>query len=328
LSVHNFSYNGMNGKVDYLNNPWKPIPHTIFKDAELAQQIHDVGYAVIDFASGSQIEKLQQLYDQEHALPNGEGGMFYSLYSSKIEYRRLVNDTISKVLEPSVKLNFENYREVINTFIAKLPGPKSSFSLHQDTTGLDEHKYSPLSVWLPLNDVTEQNGCMSVIPKSHHFFSPYRGVSFPDPFDGIKNNLAKYLVPVTVKKGQAVIFDPRLVHNSSANMSDKPRIVSLTGLFPESVDFLHCYMDMGQKPTAIEFYKQGDDFLIEYPYLLDNCTERPTVGEIIEKRNYSVEPMKIEEFQQLCQRYDVKPYSNAASELREDCVMIGEPVSV
>ena len=315
----------MNGKVDYLNNPWKPVKHGIIKDAELTERIHKIGYAVVDFASDLQICDLQDLYDSEHALDDNEGGMFYSLYSAKIDYRKRINDTISGILKPSLESLFKDYREVINTFIVKLPGPKSEFFLHQDTTGLNEHRFSPLSVWLPLDDVTEKNGCLSVIPKSHHFFSPYRGISFPYPFDGIKNHLSKYLVPIEVKKGQAIIFDPRIVHNSKANTSNSARIVSLTGLFPKEADFIHCYMDMQQDKTELEFYKQGKNFLIEYPYLLVNCTERPTIGEVIEKRPFSVEPISVEQFETLCDRFEITPFTSEASELREDCIMIAEP---
>ena len=241
----------MNSSVDYLNNPWRPVKNRIIKSSSLSQQILEEGYAVLDFADAAQIKELNILYSNEHKLDIDGGGMFYSLYSQHIDYRKKINECISEILRPSVSALFQDYREVVNTFIVKFPGPKSEFFIHQDTTGLDEYRYSPLSIWLALDDIEKENGCMCLIPKSHHFFSPYRGISFGFPFDDIKDEVGQYLVPVPVKKGQAIIFDPRVVHNSLENQSDKPRVVSLTGLFPKEAEFIHCYLDGSKDETEL-----------------------------------------------------------------------------
>lgn len=304
---------------------WKVQPHTIFKDNLLADEIHENGYKVVDFASEEQINSLKNFYENEHLIEESEGGMFYSLYSQQLAYRRKTNDYISETLKPSIERFFKDYKEVVNSFIVKLPGPKSQFFIHQDTTGLDEFKYSPLSVWLPMDDVNEENGCVCLVPKSHHFFGPYRGISFPSEFEEIKDVVAKFLIPIELKKGQALIFDPRVVHNSVSNVSDSPRIVSLTGLFPKEAGFVHCYSDMSKDEKEIEFYKQDDDFLLKYPYLLVNCTERPTSGEVIRKIPYSIQQMDAKTFKEKCASVGLQEGTGVIQQVSQGCTMIAEP---
>ncbi len=304
---------------------WSPIKHSIFKSEELAQEIHKEGYAVVDFISEVDIKVLADLYAKDHNIPGSDGGMFYSLYSHDLAYRERVFSSVSSVLQPYLNRYFENYKEMIHSYIVKLPGPKSQFFIHQDTTGLDEFKYSPLSVWLPLDDVTEENGCICLVPKSHHFFGPYRGISFPSEFDEIKDIVAKYLIPIRLKKGQALIFDPRVIHNSLSNVSNMPRIVSLTGLFPKEASFVHCYTDMSKNEKEIEFYKQDDDFLLKYPYLLVNCTERPTSGEVIKKIPYSIQQMDAKTFYEKCAAVGLQEGTGVIQQVNQDCTMIAEP---
>lgn len=315
----------MNSTVDFLNNPWRPVKNRIIKSNDLAEKILTDGFAIVNFASDDQIKSIQELYDKEHNVNATDGGMFYSLYSQNTDYRWTIHRGISEVLKPSLDTFFEGYKEMVNTFIAKLPGPRSEFFIHQDTTGLDEHRYSPLSIWLPLDDVDAENGSMSVLPKSHQFFTPYRGISFGYPFDDIKEELLKYMIPLSLKKGEALIFDPRVVHNSAANTSNSPRIVSLTGLFPKSATFRHCYLDKSVTPSILEIYEQDDNFLIEYPHLLIDCTERPSRGNLVQKLPYSVPKIAQETFEELCKKFNVNRVRDTSIPFREDCIMIGEP---
>src|SRR5207245_26454 len=93
-----------------------------------------------------------------------------------------------------------------------------------------------LGLWFPLDDVTEENGCLQCIPGSHkntpvtkHYVRThskdgpmltYRGdaeyISNPDP--------SKY-VKLPVKKGACVLIHGLVVHKSEPNTSPFPRKV-------------------------------------------------------------------------------------------------------
>lgn len=310
-------------KDKYLN--WTPVKHTIFKDEDWRDEIHEKGYRVFQGLDKDQLSQLKEIFDREHSFDVQEGGMFYSMYSRDKEYRLRVHEEIGQILNPMLQMHFKDFTNVINAFVVKLPGEKSEFYVHQDTTGLDEFRFSPLSLWIPLDDVNENNGALSVIEKTHWFFSPYRGVSFKFPFNGINQTIQKYLKPVRMKAGEILSFDNRIIHNSSANKSDKPRIAIICGLFPKEATFQTCYQEAENSP--IELYEHEDNYMLNYPHFFYNCTDRPHSG-IKTKNIHELFPkMNAEDFEELCHMNDIVPRQELehSSIDNVNCQLIAEP---
>ncbi|HLP50934.1 MAG TPA: phytanoyl-CoA dioxygenase family protein [Chitinophagales bacterium] len=266
---------------DEKNMLWSPKLHSIVKDKLIQSTLHETGYLIGGNIGRENISALLSLYSQLHDFKTNEGGMFYSLYSNDIDYRKKVHTQIEAILKPVYETLFTDYKSVINSFIVKIAGPKSDFSLHQDSTGLDENKYSPLSAWIPLQDTDLHNGTICFVPKTHAFFYPYRGISFKAPFAEYENELKKYLVPVNLKAGDILLFDNRLVHYSHINFSETPRIVVMSGLFPSEAEIVSVYKDPIPQNSPLEIYKQSEDFLVTNTAFYNNCTERPYRGEKI-----------------------------------------------
>jgi Phytanoyl-CoA dioxygenase (PhyH) len=305
---------------------WVPRIHEIIKDAELAQQLHHTGYVVHGNIGAANIEKLLHLYNKLHHFKAPDGGMFYSLYSDDIAYRQTVHQEIGQTLFEVYNKFFKNYKSVINSFIVKLPGPQSEFTLHQDSSGLDELKYSPLSLWIPLQDTNLDNGTLCVVPKSHGFFYPYRGISFSSPFKHFEDLLRNYLVPVNLKAGDILMFDNRLVHYSHINKSAGPRIVVMSGLFPQSADIEVCYRDETIGDSPIEVYRQTEDFLITNTAFYNNCTARPMRGEKIRELPPLV-PKSIVQFLNFAQENGIEPTQiNELINIGNRLNIVSEPV--
>jgi len=81
-----------------------------------------------------------------------------------------------------------------------------------------------LTVWLPITDATEENGCLMVVPRSHrdglidHCLSSERGLHVPPgliPSDRIR--------PVPVRRGGVLFMDCRTLHASLINASSGVR---------------------------------------------------------------------------------------------------------
>jgi hypothetical protein len=264
----------------YKGKNWKPINHSVVKIEAIKQALADTGYILVDISDNSVIKQLEELYQNFHHSKPENGGMFYSLYSHDISYRKSIHDSIGTALSPLFQQWFSDYKIVINSYIIKHPGPKSEFNLHQDSTGLNEWKYSPLSFWMPLQDTTIENGCMWVIPSSQKLFSPYRGISFKTLFDEHYDLLQPYLIPIEVKKGQALLFDNRIVHLSGENKSNKARAIVMSGIFPIEADIISCYRD-NENNGPLEIYKQEEDYLLKGMNFYIDCTARPKTGEKI-----------------------------------------------
>lgn len=262
---------------------WEPRLHQIVKDDRLKQELHEAGYATYGNIGQEKITKLLHLYQELHRLNAPQGGNFYSLYSDDLQYRKNVHDTIGHILYPVYDSLFENYKSVINSFIIKVPGPQSEFTLHQDSSGLDELTYSSLSLWIPLQDTDLNNGTLCVVPKSHRFFYPYRGISFASPFATYEDLMRTYLYPVQLKAGDLFMFDNRLVHYSHLNKSAANRVVVMSGLFPQQAGIESCYKDESVADSPIEIYSQTEDFLLTNTAFFNDCTARPVRGEVVRK---------------------------------------------
>lgn len=286
---------------------WKPARRPYVKSAELEQELFEKGYVLAGKLDEHTIEGLTTLYAELHNFSNPDGGMFYSVYSRDIEYRKKVHNGINEKLQEVYNNFFQNYRNILNSFIVKVSGPESEFSLHQDSTGIDEFKYSNLTMWIPLEDVNMDNGCLCVVPKSHHMFSPFRGMSFPPAYEGITDVLRQYLQPIEMQKGEILLFDNRLVHNSTANLSGADRAVVMSAIYPAEAPLIVCHKDQLDPKSDIELIKQPDDFLVTYENFMHDCTCRPEVGETVEFVKWNDQPLSANDFQKLCSTYGVTP---------------------
>jgi hypothetical protein len=310
---------------NFLN--WKPVENRTIRDAELRHKIHADGFAVLPLLSPDQLEALRAIYAREHKIDAESGGMFYSLYSSDFDYRLRIHQEIADILAPTLETHFSDFKNIVNSFVVKASGKQSEFYVHQDTTALDEFHFSPLSLWIPLQEIDADNGALTVIEKTHWFFSPHRGVSFGFPFNGIMDTVRKYLKPIYMQAGEVLIFDPRVIHNSMENKSGKDRIAIICGVFHKEAQFTTCFKDP-LPDSPIELYRHDDDYTLRYPNFFYDCHVRPVSGEKFAEVAEVFPDMDAETFEKLCALNHIEPAHalGTASELA--CNMIAEPDGV
>ena len=117
-------------------------------------------------------------------------------------------------------------------FMNKPAGLGTPLQWHQDRwTDLDRDPQ--ITVWLALNDSTIANGCVHIVPRSHHaLLNPESGAGFLTP-EQIDELLAEHTpVPLELEAGEAVLLHNWLLHSSQDNGTDIPRRA-----------FSVCYMD-------------------------------------------------------------------------------------
>jgi len=307
---------------------WTPVKHGIVKDDTVCKTLHEVGYAVVGNIGPDRMSALLGLYAAHHDMRPDRGGMFYSLYSNDIGYRQSVHDRIEKLMRPVYDGVFQDYKAVIHSFIAKLPGDHSGFTLHQDSSGLDELRYSPLGLWIPLQDTDLDNGTLCVVPKTHRFFHPLRGISFTSPFADYEQVLRKYLVPIELKAGDILAFDNRLVHYSHMNNSSEPRIVVMSGLFPSEAEIEVCYRDPALDNAPIEVFRQSDDFLVTNIAFYENCTARPYRGEKVREVAGELDKRSVYDFLSWAHRNAIRPtLIRELMDVQAEMYIVSEPLS-
>jgi phytanoyl-CoA hydroxylase len=85
-----------------------------------------------------------------------------------------------------------------------------------------------LTVWMPLNEATIENGCLQVIPRSHrgemfdHCPGTVGGVSIPDKLIPIERAR-----PVPMRPGSVLLMTQRTVHSSLDNVTEDQVRISL-----------------------------------------------------------------------------------------------------
>lgn len=305
---------------------WASVSHTVVRDLKIREELDNIGYSIPTRLDDDTLNRLKELYKETHNFHLSQGGMFYSVYSNDLDYRAKVHHTINQVLKNTYDELFEDYKIVLNSYIVKVNGPDSEFGLHQDSTGLDEMKYSPISVWIPLQDTTLENGCLTVIPKSFRLFSPYRGISFPEPFQNVQDEVRHYLQPIHLKAGDVLLFDNRLVHYSPPNNSDSERIVVMSGVFPKEAKLISCYKDVLQDNHEIEIFEQADDYLLTFKNFFHDCTCRPETGELKEKIHWDIKALNLKEFTQLMKENNIPRLSIPKLIAHHQSNIVAEPI--
>lgn len=132
-------------------------------------------------------------------------------------------DLVEGILGPDIGL-FSSH------FICKEPGIGRPTPWHEDSAywqGQFDDYTAIVTVWLALDDVDRDNGCMQVIPGTHaNGFSDYRNLDSPDEYtfgreiEGVDDSAA---VALELRPNQASLHDSRIVHGATANRSARRR---------------------------------------------------------------------------------------------------------
>ena len=97
------------------------------------------------------------------------------------------------------------------------------FHFHQDNQYTQFDKPG-LNFWFALTDMSPENGCLQIIPESHK-----NGTLESDSSgDGDNHKKIKWepenFLPISMRKGDCVVFTRLTIHGSGPNLSNSPRV--------------------------------------------------------------------------------------------------------
>ncbi len=267
----------------------------IFSDPTLQAEFHENGYVIVPLISQEQISELFGVY--KHCYPDGVQGFFSTTFANNVEHREMVNRSIREICIEQIENLFENYKILFSSFIVKAPGENSRLIMHQDMTLVDEDFYSGINIWCPMVDLTETNGAIEVLPKSHRFYKTYRGSSIPDIYDNVKKEVVGLMQPCYLKAGEAIIFDQSIIHNSPPNLSDTERPTINTFVAHEDARIKICYWEKETYGDNVEIFEQEDDFLEKFENFGHNIFSRPTIGTSLGLFPYDFPKLTVEQIE-------------------------------
>jgi ectoine hydroxylase-related dioxygenase (phytanoyl-CoA dioxygenase family) len=265
---------------------------SIFKDPKQTKFFNENGYVIVPFLSERQIQELLALYQKFY--PDGVEGFFTTTFANNVEHREQVNSSIRSICLERTNELLENYQTFFSSFIVKAPGPKSELIMHQDMTLLDERMYTGTNIWCPLVDLTDQNGAIEVLPKSHRFFKTFRGSSIPDIYDNVVPEVKEIMMSCKLKAGEAIIFDQSIIHYSPPNLSDRERPVINTFVAHKDAQIKICYWDKESGKNEIEIFEQENDFLEKFENFGHNIFSRPSIGKSLGFFQYDFPKLTVE----------------------------------
>jgi hypothetical protein len=227
----------------------------IFRDPILNKQLFEEGYITLPFLNSDEIRQLKELFWTYHSQEEVQG-LYVSAHYKEDDQIQRISNSIQLIFKRAINEHIENGMTLGGTFISKPPRPTDPLQPHQDWSIVDESRFRSFTIWVPLDDVNEENGCMYVLPKSHEYVRGYRHISIDSVFGQIYDTVWKYMKPVHLKAGEAIVFDHALGHASKSNTTDKVRIAATHSLISRSPEMRFYWNNNG----VVEEYVGKNDF--------------------------------------------------------------------
>ncbi|CAB9505232.1 deoxypentalenic acid 11-beta-hydroxylase [Seminavis robusta] len=225
--------------IDELSQVADGLAHDLVARGELSSIYEDLPF---EKRLARIIAETGQSHSQhfDFSLPKGQVGAHAPMYLGNALFQLITNsqllDCVQDVIGPEI------YSNPVQHARLKPPEsvvPKKAVGMsvlvgetpwHQDNAVLteDADETNVLTVWIPLVDTTERNGCLIVVPGSHrmdsslaqHCHSGHGVLRIPD---SVIEPHRDEVIPVPVKRGGVLIFHRRLWHASLPNLTEELR---------------------------------------------------------------------------------------------------------
>lgn len=207
----------------------------LFRDKVLNQALFEDGYITLPFLNTDELEKLRSLFYKFHS-DEEVNGIHVSSHTKNEKIITSINDGIRAVFKRSIEEHILDGQTLGGTFITKAPNVTDKLEPHQDWSIVDESRFRSFTIWVPLDDTNDENGCLYVLPKSHEFVRGYRHVTIPSVFGPIYETVWKHMTPIHLKAGEAIVFDHALGHASKPNLTNQARIAATHSLISPNAE--------------------------------------------------------------------------------------------
>jgi len=213
---------------------------------------HENGYLVLpSLTSAEEVRWMREIYDRIFAARAGrEAGDQFDLGGSDEEGKQAVLPQILMPSKYAPELKQGLFRVNALTVAKQLLGPEADAQgehaifkpanygaatpWHQDEAYWGEQMdYNSISIWIPLQQATIENGCMWFIPGSHRQdVQPHHSIGHDVRVHGLEMDELPDMeraVACPIPAGGCTIHHNRTMHYAGANKSDVPRRALILG---------------------------------------------------------------------------------------------------
>lgn len=237
----------------------------VFHDEGLNQTLREDGIVKFRLPSFDASKYVSFLEEEVKGYPQDfESGFYGSVSLADLAVKQKVDRGIAEMLTPAIEPLLRNHRLLTYFFLIKGIGKQSVLNLHQDWSIIDEREYRAYNLWVPLCDSTTTNGTLYAAKGTHRFPLNIRGAGIPPKFNEHFVIAQKYMEPIEVKVGEALIFDARLLHFSPPNTSDKSRTAIINNIIPSSAETMCFHGSTVGNEFTVNRYDVPSDLFIHY----------------------------------------------------------------
>lgn len=201
----------------------------LFKDRELDEALFNRGYITLPFLNEEEVAQLKELFYKYHSEEDVHG-IHVSSHVNDNDTIAKINDSIRAIFKRAIEEHIDNGQTLGGTFISKGAQSLDALEPHQDWSIVDESRFRSYTIWVPLVDTNNDNGCLYVLPYSHDYVRGYRHLTIPSVFGPIYQTVWENMTPIHLKAGEAVVFDHAIGHASTPNKTDQVRIAATHSL--------------------------------------------------------------------------------------------------
>ena len=235
-----------------------------FKNPAFEQELNDNGFVVIlGFLPQEDIDRLLTLYKANHN--ERVIGCWNSLYDLPVGAGADLSAQIREVTEPHLDKLFNDWKFPSALFIVKNPGQEHESLVHRDDTVFDEEQVQYRQCWVPLIDLTTENGALYMVPKSHKLFTDSRPMFAKWPYEHLRPRLEQEFEVLYAKAGDLVVYLEKTLHGSFKNVSNETRPVFQGGVIHKDVRPL--YTRYVAERNEVENYEVDMQFFFNKEYM-------------------------------------------------------------
>jgi len=224
--------------------------------SEQIRQFHLDGFLRIEepIASSAELEWLRGVYDELFSRRAGrESGDQFDLAGTDEEGKQAALPQILDPAKYAPELKEGKYLNVADGIVKQLLGPEATVAVghaifkpagagaptpwHQDEAYWDPSlTYRSISVWMPLQEATVENGCLWFMPGSHRWpVVPHQSIGADVRVHGLEivdTSVLKDPVACPLPPGGITIHLDRCAHYAGPNVSNIPRraLIMMGGL--------------------------------------------------------------------------------------------------
>lgn len=238
----------------------------IFHDETLQDHFMKSGYARMPMLDAAEVARMlagvHALRPADRFAPNGVVHSYHcSFLDANFEYKRQAFNLIQQVFAPHISQVLNGYKILNSNFYVKPPGT-GEFVIHQNWPAIADLTDTTVTVWCPLVDVVESNGALQVVEGSHKLLPHVEGPNGPGYFRDFGAALIRrYLKPIPMSAGEAIIFDDGLIHWSANNDSKIPRFAIQILCVPSDAQPVYFFFDP-KNPERFELIAVDSEFFI------------------------------------------------------------------